>query len=79
MRTTLNLDDRLMRDAKKRAAEEGETLTRILEKALRAYLRPPTVRRGEFRFQPLVKEGRPVPGVNWDDRDSLYERMEGRG
>jgi hypothetical protein len=78
MRTTLNFDDRLMREAKKRAADEGESLTRLIEKALRAYLKPPTARRKAFRLELLIKEGRPVPGVNWDDRDSLYERMEGR-
>ena len=76
MRTTLNLEDRLIREAKKRAAENGETLTSLIEKALRAYLQP-KVARG-FRLELLVKEGRPVPGVNWDDRDSLYERMGGR-
>ncbi len=79
MRTTLNLDDRLMREAKKRAAEQGETLTQIFENALRAYLRPLSRRPNKFRFKPLVKRGRAVAGVNWDDRDSLYERMEGRG
>jgi hypothetical protein len=78
MRTTLNLEDRLFRAAKKRAAETGETLTALIEKALRAYIQP-TARRGKrFRLRLLVKKGRAVPGVNWDDRDSLYERMEGR-
>ncbi len=78
MRTTLDLEDRLLRLAKQRAAEEGETLTRVVEKALRGYLKP-NVRRGRpFRLKLLVKRGRVVPGVNWDDRDSLYERMEGR-
>lgn len=79
MRTTLDFDDRLLREAKKRAAEEGETLTRLLEKALRNYLRPQKNQDKPFRLQLLTKKGRVVPGVNWDDRDSLYERMEGRG
>ena len=38
MRTTLNFDDRLIRTAKTRAAQEGETLTRLIERALRGYL-----------------------------------------
>ena len=76
--TTLNLDDRLMREAKKRAAGNGETLTALIERALRAYLRPTAGRGKKFRLELLIKEGRPVHGVNWDDRDSLYERMEGR-
>jgi hypothetical protein len=78
MRTTLDFDDRLLREAKKRAAEEGETLTRLIERALRAYLRPAPRKSTRFRLKLLTKKGRIVPGVNWDDRDSLYERMEGR-
>ena len=38
MRTTLNFDDRLIRTAKTRTAQEGETLTRLIERALRGYL-----------------------------------------
>jgi hypothetical protein len=78
MRTTLNFDDRLLRQAKKKAAEEGETLTRIIEKALRAYLQPPAPRPTPFKLKLLIRKGRRVPGVNLDDRDSLYETMEGR-
>jgi hypothetical protein len=79
MRTTLDVDDRLLRQAKKRAAETGETLTALIERALRAYLRPKTAPGKSFRLDLLIKKGRPMPGVNWDDRDSLYERMEDRG
>ncbi len=79
MRTTLNFDDRLLREAKIRAAREGESLTRLIERALRVYLRPPRRPAPAFKLELLIKKGRPVPGVNWDDRDSLYERMEGRG
>ncbi len=78
MRTTLNFDDRLLRAAKKRAAEDGETLTALIERSLRAYLQPEAKRGKKFRLKLLVKKGKAVPGVNWDDRDSLYERMEGR-
>jgi hypothetical protein len=79
MRTTLDLDDRLLRMAKQRAAEEGDTLTHVVERALRGYLQPPQRAGRPFRLKLLIKKGRPVPGLNWDDRDSLYERMEGRG
>lgn len=77
MRTTLNFDDNLIREAKKLALEEGETLTRIIERALRNYLHPP-VETTSFKLTLLTKEGRVVPGIDWDDRDSIYERMEGR-
>lgn len=38
MRTTLNLDTALMREAKKQAAESGMTLTKLIENALRVEL-----------------------------------------
>ena len=77
MKTTLDFDERLLREAKMRAAAEGSTLTGLIERALRSYLRPPPAKRTRFRLRLLTKRGRIVPGVNWDDRDSLYERMEG--
>ena len=77
MKTTLNFDDRLIRTAKMRAAQEGETLTRLIESALRAYLQVGTSNPGHgFRADLLTKRGRPVVGVNLDDRDALYERMD---
>jgi hypothetical protein len=78
MRTTLNFDERLLREAKKRAAEIGVTLTTLIERSLRAYLQPRANRAAKYKLQLLVKKGRPVPGIHWDDRDSIYERMEGR-
>lgn len=79
MRTTLNLEDELLRAAKARAAAEGETLTRFLERALRFYLQAPQDGgKTPIRFEPLTKKGRRVPGVDFDDRDAVYERMEGR-
>lgn len=77
MKTTLNFDDRLIRTAKMRAAQEGETLTRLIERALRAYLQEGSGKPGHgFRADLLTKRGRPVVGVNLDDRDLLYERMD---
>jgi hypothetical protein len=79
MRTTLDIDERLLRAAKKLAAEEGKTLTRIVEEALRERLYP-TARGGKkFKLRLLTKKGRLIPGTNLADRDLLYERMEGRG
>jgi hypothetical protein len=79
MRTTLDLDETLIRKAKRRAADEGTTLTAVLEEALRQYLAPARPAGRAYRLKLLTKRGRPVPGVNLADRDSLYERMEGRG
>lgn len=78
MKTTLNLDDNILRAAKVRAAETSETLTRFIENALRNHLASISSQRTDFRLNLLVKRGRPVPGVTLDDRDSLYEKMENR-
>jgi hypothetical protein len=79
MRTTLDIDDAVLRQAKRLAAEEGKSLTRVIEEALREHLAPP--RRGgkPFKLKLLTKKGRLIPGTNLADRDALYERMEGRG
>jgi hypothetical protein len=78
MRTTLDLDEVLIRAAKRRATDEGTTLTAVIEEALRQYLAPAPPGGRRFRLKLLTKRGRPVPGVNLADRDALYERMEGR-
>lgn len=56
MRTTLNLNDSLLREAKKRAAQEGRTLTALFEEALRLFL---TRRRGHrpYRLRWPVRRG----------------------
>ena len=80
MKTTLNFDDQLIRTAKMRAAQEGGTLTRLIERALREYLHAGTRNSGHgFRANLLTKRGRRVAGVNLDDRDALYERMDAPG
>jgi|KBSSwiStaDraftv2_1062776.scaffolds.fasta_scaffold7667594_1 hypothetical protein len=79
MRTTLDIDDRVLRQAKKLAADEGKTLTLIIEEALRDRLAPKARVRKNFRLRLLIKSGRIIPGTDLADRDFLYERMEGRG
>lgn len=78
MKTTLNLDDGILRSAKVRAAQTGETLARLIENALRDHLACSPAMHSDFRLQLLVKCGQPVPGVMVDDRDALYEKMERR-
>ena len=78
MKTTLNFDDHLIREAKARAARDGETLTRLIERALRDYLRPVKGPVRDFRARLLTKRGSALTGVDLDDRGLLYERMERR-
>ncbi len=78
MKTTLNFDDRLLRAAKARAAQDGDTLTRLIERALRNYLRPARERPTGFHVELLTKRGAPFTGVDLDDRNALHEKMDGR-
>ena len=73
----MEINDELLRRAKRQAADSGETLRAVIEAALRRYLggRP---RRDEYRLSWRTEEGRLQPGVRLDDRDSLLDHMEGR-
>lgn len=78
MRTTLNLDDPLYQEAKVRAASEGKTVTSVIQEALREFLRRPKKRKTEYRLRWTTCKGQLRPGVNPDDRTSLYDIMEDR-
>ena len=81
MRTTIRLDDDLLREAKKRATEAGMSLTALIEDSLRERL----YRAGERdrRAEPVrlrtTGRGGVRPGVDLDDSVSLLEAMDGRG
>jgi plasmid stability protein len=78
MRTTLDLDDALMREAKQRAAATGRTLTGLVEAALRELLRRES-RTGDYELDWRPVAGAAQAGVDLDDRDALWTRMEERG
>jgi hypothetical protein len=78
MRTTLDLDDRLLAAAKRRAAESGTTLTSFVESALAAALAPRAKPAEVYRLNWPTTRGRLLPGVDLTDRDSLFDAMEGR-
>lgn len=78
MRTTLDLDDALLEAARRRAAERGTTLTRVVEEALAAALAPKPQGRRRYRLKWKTHRGRLVGGVDITDRDSLFDAMEGR-
>lgn len=78
MKTTLNLDDELLRRGKRLAAERGTTLTALVEAALRAELAGPA-RRPPFVLHLPTERGDRPPPVDPADRDALYDLMEGDG
>ena len=78
MRTTIRLDDELLRAAKRRAVETGQTLTAVIEDALRQALARRTSGGPSSRVELPVARGGGVlqPGVDLDDSASLLELME---
>lgn len=76
MKTTLNLDDQLLMKAKKKALQEGLTLTRFVEDALRAKLLPAPKRGQKFKFKPTIVEGNRQPNVDISNRDALYDIID---
>ena len=76
MRTTIEVSDELFRQLKKRAADEGAALRQVVENALRVYLGKPR-KREAYRLRWRTERGRILPGVILDDRDALFDLMEG--
>ena len=58
MRTTVNLDDELLRRAKERAARQGRTLSEVVSDALRVSLAEQAGPRREVTLLPLHCAGR---------------------
>lgn len=69
MKTTLNIDEHVMRDLKAEAARQGTTMSVLVETALRQLLRPdPTV----VDLPPLPSFHGGSERVDVADRDALY-------
>jgi len=79
MRTTIRLDDDLLREAKRQAAASGRTLGAVIEDALREALsrRPAEGRREHVRLTTFRGQG-VRPGVDLDDSAALLDLMEDR-
>jgi hypothetical protein len=77
MRTTMTLDDDVLKAARRRAREEDRPLKDVINEALRQGLalgaKPATTR---YVFRLRTVEGRLLPGVDLTDRDKLFELME---
>jgi len=75
MKTTLNIDDRVMARVKREAAKRGCTMSELVESALRLLLEPPK-KRPTLPPLPVYNGGGFL--VNIDDRDALHRAMEGK-
>jgi len=77
MRTTIRLDDHLLKEAKAAAVASGCSFTQLVEDALRETLarRSAPVRR-ERVVLPTFKGAGVQPGVDLDDTASLLDLMD---
>lgn len=76
VKTTLNLDDELLRQAKEEARRRGTTLTAVVTDGLRAVLAEPATGPQPFTLQLPVMTGR-GPAVDPADRDAVHDLMDG--
>ena len=80
MRTTIQLDDQLLLEAKQHAAQTGRTLKAVIEDALREALARTETTRPQTPVPLKTFKGRDVqPGVDLDDTSSLLDLMERDG
>ncbi len=79
MRTTIRMDDELLRRAKEHAASSGTTLTHVIEDAVRQLLARRRVSRVRepVRLPTFRGEGL-QPGIDLDDTAALVELMDER-
>ena len=76
MKTTLNLNDHILRRAKRHASRDGITLTRFVENALRAKLMDASHTPPRFRLRLKTVRGHAPPNVDISDREALNEVID---
>ena len=76
MKTTLNLNDQVLHRAKGQAAQDGVTLTKFVEDALREKLMAERRRRPAFKLRMRTVRGHEPPRVDISDRDALYDLID---
>jgi len=81
MRTTVRLDEHLLRQAKRAARERGVTLTSLIEQGLRlvfARSGQQAARRARVILPVSKAGGGTFRGIDLKDSAALLDRMEGR-
>jgi hypothetical protein len=79
MRTTIGIDDALMKRAKKESAKLGETFTSLIERSLRLVLAQSCkcAARATVRLPVCRKGSGTLPGVDIRNSADLLDRVEG--
>jgi hypothetical protein len=79
MRTTVRINDDLLKRAKKRAADEGRTLTSLIEESLTLIVaRRSSVRRKRVELPVSKASGGVLPGIDLNRSSDLEEAMNAR-
>ena len=73
MKTTLNISDAIWKDLKREAARRGETMSQLVEAALRLFLRRPEPKKP---LPPLPSFNSGGALVDVANREALYGAME---
>lgn len=76
MRTTVRLDDALIKEAKMRAAEQGITLTKLIDESLRERLGRRAEPGSTSLDLPVFGERGTLPGVDLSDNRALRDLMD---
>jgi ribbon-helix-helix CopG family protein len=78
VRTTITIDDRLLDQVRRRAAELGQTVSQVIEDSVReALLHRETGRSEPFRVHGFAGGG-VQPGVDLDDNGAVLALMDDR-
>lgn len=77
MRTTISLDDELLREAKKQAAACGRSLSAFVADAIREALARRARSSEPAPVRLVTVKGHLLPGVNYDSFAELNDRAEG--
>jgi hypothetical protein len=75
-RTTLDIDDGLLRELKKKAASEGRTLQAVVNEHLKRAAAAPA--KSAYRLDLKGWSAETRPGVDLFDRDKLLDLMDAR-
>jgi hypothetical protein len=79
MKTTIDIADPILREARKLASQEGTTLRALVEQGLRKLISERKQKQQPFRWRPVTSGGqglRPeLRDASWDEiRDLSYEK-----
>lgn len=77
MRTTVRLDDALLKRARREAARRNVTLTSLIDQGLRLAMQPQAPERKPRKSLPVCTAGGgTLPGVNLNDSAGLLDIMD---